>query len=179
MFGDKQYNLNLQEGAGQLISVAAILFQNKWVRSKTWDLIKDQMVGRTEDYALEQFFKDEETRTNINIIKDALTTGNNLLGIGGFVVKSVLKTVDAGNVKIEDIDFKFEKQLISQHPEIKVPTNLSLDGQFSFVINKLLIKSIMDNQNISENQAEQFLNGNPEIQKFITSKNNTSVMSQN
>ncbi len=179
-YGDKQYNLN--EGAGQLISISPIIFQQKWIRDKFWEFLKEHMkdyaVEKVTDHYIDNLFK-KETAENIKFIRDAIENGKDLKTFTFFLIKNVtLKSVDAGDAKLEGADLKFEQQFISQHPEIKAPSDLFIDKQFHFIINKLVLKTIMQNKNVSEVEAERILKSNPEIEKF-TNPYYSSAIRQN
>jgi hypothetical protein len=164
-YAGKEYNIN--EGAGKLISISPILFQNKWVRQKTYELLKDKTQSKIEDYYIEQLFS-KETSENVKFIKDGLEAGKDIRSFVLFLVKEVsLKSTNVGDAKMEGPDFKFQKQVIYDHPEIKIPNTLPFDKQFYYVVNELMIKSIMQNKNVNKTEAQRILSTNPKIEKFI------------
>ena len=168
-YGGKQYDL--KAGACELIAVSPLIFQQQWVRDKFWKLLKEHIQEgiqeSVEDYYIDRLFK-EETAENIKLIKEGVRAGKDLRAFAFFLIKNVtLKNTNAGDAKMEGPDFKFQKQLIAEHPEIKAPASLTFDKQFYFVIYELMVNSIMKSKNVSKSEAERMLKSNPEVSMFI------------
>jgi hypothetical protein len=203
-WGDKIITVDLNEGAGQIASLSPIILGNKYVRDKLFEFLKDEAKDKVEEAVAEkivdQSTDNPEAKANLLILYDGLKNMKDVPKDGPIYgpVKFFAKTLKSGfydhnielgtkNGKVVDMVTEQDREkikFVNDHPEIDIPkTKIGYYAQYDYVQERLMIKKIAAQLNVSEREAENIYHSTPSTPVLKTpeqiKKENQSQIKQN